>query len=89
MKHGVDNAFLDAGKEGEHYDIGVEKVVRLHGARRVGASDEVLVIADMDACLCQWGIVEGAESVEILGIDLVVRLPASARSRRRCTLRGR
>lgn len=55
MKHGVDNAFLDAGKEGEHYDIGVEKVVRLHGARRVGASDEVLVIADMDACLCQWG----------------------------------
>lgn len=69
MKHGVDNAFLDAGKEGEHYDIGVEKVVRLHGARRVGASDEVLVIADMDACLCQWGIVEGAESVEILGID--------------------
>ena len=32
MKHGVDDAFLDAGKEGEHYDIGVEKVVRLHGA---------------------------------------------------------
>ena len=32
MEHGVDDAFLDAGKEGEHYDIGVEKVVRLHGA---------------------------------------------------------
>ena len=31
--------------------------------------DEVLVITDMDACLCQCGIVEGAESVEILGID--------------------
>ena len=32
VKEGVDDAFLDAGKEGEHYDIGVEKVVRLHGA---------------------------------------------------------
>lgn len=35
----------------------------------------MLVIADMNACFCQGGIVEGTESVEILGIDLVVRLP--------------
>lgn len=69
MKHGIDNAFLNAGKERENYDIGVEKVVRLHGARRVGAADEMLVIADMDARFCQCGIVEGTESVEILGID--------------------
>ncbi len=31
--------------------------------------DEVLVITDMDACLCQGGIIERAESIEILGID--------------------
>lgn len=69
MEDGVDDALLDAGKEGEDDHVRVEKIVRLHGTSGVGAADEVLVVADVDACLCQWGIVERAEGVEVLRID--------------------
>ena len=31
VQYGVDDTFLYAGEEGEHHDVGIEKVVRLHG----------------------------------------------------------
>lgn len=41
----------------------------LHRARRVGASDEVFLVTDVDAHLGQRRIVERAEGIEILRID--------------------
>ena len=43
--------------------------MRFHRSCRVGATDDVFVVTDMDSCLCQSGVVERAESVEIFGID--------------------
>lgn len=68
-KHGVDDALLNAGKEGEHDDVGVEEVVRLHGAHGLGSPDEVLVVADVYAGLSQSGVVERPEGVEVFSID--------------------
>ncbi len=69
MEHGVDDALLNAGEEGDDHDVGVEEVVGRHGARRVGAMDEMLVVADVYAYLCQYGIVVRTEGVEVFGID--------------------
>lgn len=69
VEHGVDDALLYAGKEGEDDDVGVEQVVGLHGTGEVGTADEVLVVADVDADLGEWGIIERAECVEVFGVD--------------------
>ena len=69
VKYRIDDAFLNTRKQGEDYDIGVEKIMRLHRSCRVGATDDVFVVTDMDSCFCQSGVVERAESVEIFGID--------------------
>ena len=70
VKYGVYDAFLYAGEEGKHHHVGVKQVVGFHRTGGVGATDEVLVVADVDACFGQRGIIEGAEGVEILGIYL-------------------
>ena len=70
VENGVDDAFLDAGKEGEHDDVCVEQIMGFHGACRVGTADDVGVVLDVDACMCQRGIIEGTECVEVFGIYL-------------------
>ena len=41
-----------------------------HRTRRVGTANDVGIIFDVDACMCQRGIIERTECVEVFGIYL-------------------
>ena len=60
---------MDTREKGEHHDIGIEEIMRLHGTHGVGAADEGFVITDMNTDFGYRRIVKRTEGIEILSID--------------------
>ena len=66
----VDHLLADARKEGEDHHVVVHQEVGREGCSRGRTADEVVLVLDVDAGMCQRGEVERTKGVEALGIDL-------------------
>ena len=70
VEHRMHQALLNAWEEREHHHIGSHKVVRLEGPALVGFADGSLVELDLHAHSGEVGIIERAERIELLGVNL-------------------
>ena len=66
---GVHHLRTDAREERQNHDVVVQQEVRFEDRSRFRAANEVLLIFNMYAGVCQRREVEGAEGVEPLGVD--------------------
>ena len=70
VQNRVNQTALYAREEGQHHHIGVHQIVWLERLRGVGLTDGCLIEFDVHASSSQVGIVERAEGIKLLGINL-------------------